>query len=58
MEKITKKVSKIMYDMMVVVSVLCILWLILSIVDTNMHNMSDRNYASWNMFSLMLKYLL
>lgn len=28
-------------------------WFLVSMIDTNIHNTSDYNYANWNMFAIV-----
>lgn len=30
-----------------------LLWVVLSIVDVNAHNLSDQNFAQWNFFQIL-----
>lgn len=36
-----------------VISVLFILWVFASVIDTSIHNTSDLNYSAWNFFQVM-----
>ena len=40
-------------DLMTTIAVVFLLWLLLSYVDVNVHNMGTQQYASWNAFVLM-----
>lgn len=44
-----RKSEKVLYA----VCILFIVWLVLSFINIVMHNMSDYNYASWNMIELL-----
>lgn len=37
-----------------VVAVFLALWLFFSFLDTNAHNRTDQNFASWNFFQIAL----
>lgn len=44
-----KKIEKIV----VTLSVIFIAWLVLSFFNINAHNLTDQNYAKWNLFQLL-----
>lgn len=54
-DSILKKIGNTVANVILIIFVLFVLWIILSVVDTNMHNISDFNYATWNIFNF-LKY--
>lgn len=44
-----KKLENIIY----VVSALLLMWVIVSIIDINMHSLSDCQYQVWNLFEII-----
>ncbi len=36
-----------------VIALVFLLWIIASFIDVNMHNVSDFNYTSWNLFNIV-----
>ena len=44
-----RKSEKVLY----IVCILIMAWLVLSFINVIMHNMSDYNYASWNVIEIL-----
>lgn len=49
MKKVFKTIENIIYTIIIVFFI----WFIISFVNVVMHNNSDQQYASWNMFVIM-----
>ncbi len=49
LEKITNTIENIIITIIVII----FLWFLISFIDVNLHNMSDYQYADWNMFVIM-----
>ena len=45
------KLEKVVYA----ICILFMIWLIASIINTVCHNMTDYDYASWNMFDIFCR---
>lgn len=41
----------------IVAMTMVIVWLIVSLVDINCHNLTDEIYHTWNVFWILLKYI-
>jgi len=48
LEKITNTIENIIITIIVII----FLWFLISFIDVNLHNMSDYQYADWNMFRI------
>jgi hypothetical protein len=44
-----------MKKILAVICVIILIWFIASIVDVDMHNLTTQRYASWNIFSALLR---
>ena len=55
-----KKIFKILENVMAIVSIVFVVWIVASWVDTNQHNnpMEEdyKDYAKWNMFEIVVAY--
>ena len=58
--KMKKKIFKILENVMTIVSIVFVVWIVASWVDTNQHNnpMEEdyKDYAKWNMFEIVVAY--
>ena len=58
--KMKKKIFKILENLMAIVSIVFVVWIVASWVDTNQHNnpMEEdyKDYAKWNMFEIVVAY--
>lgn len=48
MKKVFKTIENIIYTIII----MFFLWFLISFIDVNLHNMSDYQYADWNMFRI------
>lgn len=48
-----KKINK--DNLIIAICSIVLVWLLLSVVDINMHNLSDCKYSWWNIFKLFLE---
>ena len=55
-----KKIFKMLENVMAIVSIVFVVWIVASWVDTNQHNnpMEEdyKDYAKWNMFEIVVAY--
>ena len=55
-----KKIFKILENLMAIVSIVFVVWIVASWVDTNQHNnpMEEdyKDYAKWNMFEIVVAF--
>lgn len=47
-----KEIETLIY----VICALVILWIFVSFIEVNMHNMSDQVYSKWNFFTLFIEF--
>ena len=49
------KMEEVIVNIICVITIFLMIWLFASFIDTNIHNISDFKYATWNIFNF-LKY--
>ena len=58
--KMTKKIFKILENVMTIVSIAFVVWIVASWVDINQHNnpMEEdyKDYAKWNIFEIVVSF--
>lgn len=45
--------KKIFSRTITIICAIALIWFVASFVDVNVHNMSDFDYAAWNMFQII-----
>lgn len=47
--------AKIIENVLKILCAALLLWIVISFVDVNLHNLSDYHYLSWNFFTWFVK---
>jgi len=47
-----EKIANTIENIIITIIVIIFLWFLISFIDVNLHNMSDYQYADWNMFRI------
>lgn len=44
-----------MKKILAVIVIIILVWILASIIDVNLHNLTTQSYASWNIFPALLR---